>query len=83
MKENMPLSTAEMHEEIRLFVESLPLLKTHYKFASEKVMPKLFPEILIGSFSEENHLQDSVKFFDDFIKSVESVFSNTFDIPLD
>ena len=83
LKENMPLSTAEMHEEIRLFVESLPLLKTHYKFASEKVMPKLFPEILIGSFSEENHLQDSVKFFDDFIKSVESVFSNTFDIPLD
>ena len=79
-KEYMSCLTAE---KIRLVVEHLPLPKIVCKLVYKKVIPKLFPEIPIGSFSEENHLQDSEKFFDDVIKAVESVFSNTFDIPLD
>ena len=80
LKEYMSCLTAE---KIRLVVEHLPLPKIVCKLVYEKVIPKLFPEIPIGSFSEENHLQDSENFFDDIIKAVESVFSNTFDIPLD
>ena len=82
-KENMSLSAVRMQEKIRLVVDGPTLPEIYDKLVSEKVMSKLFPKIPIGSFSEENHLQDSEIFFDDFIKAVESVFSNTFDIPLD
>ena len=46
-------------------------------------MPKLFPGVPTGNFSEGKYLHNSEINFDDLIKTVESGFSEACDIPLD
>ena len=91
-KLNMPLLIAEAQEKLKVVEEkhkdqtqpkilggAINLFKTMF----EELMPKLFPGVPTGNFSEENNLHSSEVNFNDLIKTVESGFSEAFDIPLD
>ena len=89
-KLKLPLLLAEAQQQIKLAVEknkdkqsSMKILGRPMKLLSDKLVPYLFSEVPTSSFPEENDLLDSDSFFYDFIKAIESVFLNTFDIPLD
>ena len=89
-KLKLPLLLAEAQEQIKLAVEkykaqqpAMKILGRPMKLLFEKLVPYFFSGVPTSSFLEENDLLDSHNFFDDFIKAIESVFSDTFDIPLD
>ena len=88
----MPLLIAEAQEKLKVVEEKhkdqtqpkilrggIKLLKIMF----EELMPKLFPGVPTGNFSEGKYLHNSEINFDDLIKTVESGFSEAFDIPLD
>ena len=91
-KLKMPLLIAEAQEKLKVVEEKrkdqtqsktlggeINLLKIMF----EELMPKLFPKVPTGNFSEENYLHNSEINFDNLIKTVETGFSEAFDIPLD
>ena len=91
-KLNMPLLIAEAQEKLKVVEEKhkdqtqpkilgggIKLLKIMF----EELMPKLFPGVPTGNFSEGKYLHNSEINFDDLIRTVESGFSEAFDIPLD
>ena len=91
-KLNMPLLIAEAQEELKKIKEKYngrtqPKIPEGvinlFEIMSKELLPKLFPEVPTENISKANYLQDSEINFNDLIKTVESGFSDAFDIPLD